>query len=80
MDMQEPLQRIYCIYYCNRCKFFNLDPQERPADWSLKWKMGHCKANGKRVVMNDPQYDLTPSAPHCDDFVIGKPTKRRESY
>lgn len=70
-------QVIYRIYYCNRCKFFTLDPKERPADWSLTWKMGQCTADGKRVVMNDPQYDLSPSAPYCDNFLLGKSRKRR---
>lgn len=79
--MNDTQERIYRVYYCCRCKFFNLEPGERPADWSLKWRMGDCLAGEDALpVINDPRYDLIPAAPQCDDFEVGRRTKRKVVY
>ena len=65
----------YDIYSCARCKYFILQPQKRPEDFSIPWIQGFCKAQHKAPIMNSNQYGLFKTPKTCEFWEIGKPRK-----
>jgi len=76
--MNKQSHRPYCIFQCNRCEHYRGDPEERPKDFALKYRVGWCNASGKEVpVMEDPRYTLVNPVIPCVDWKRGK-VRRKE--
>ena len=68
----------YCIFQCNRCEYYRGDPEPRPKDFALKYRIGWCNASGKEVpVIEDPQLTLVSDVIPCPDRKRGK-VRRKE--
>ncbi len=84
--MNEQKNRDYCIFQCNRCECYRGDPEERPKDFALKYRIGWCNANGVEVpVIEDPQYTLISDVIPCLDRKKGrvrriKPPKKQRRF
>ena len=69
--MNEKERRIYNIYLCPTCKFFEWDTSGAAKN------IGNCKAS-KTKVRTYKKYSITNPPPDCKDYIHGG--KRARSY
>ena len=72
--------RDYCIFQCNRCECYRGDPEPRPKDFALKYRIGWCNASEEEIpVIEDPQLTLVSNVIPCVDRKKGKVRRKEPS-